>query len=230
MRACFAAVGAAALEGERPYHDPAQIRAIHAAGHEVASHSFRHEWLPGLTEDGLRETFTKSREALEACVGAPVATFVPPFNQPFDHAAGWSISLSERREAPGRRNDLARVCRTLGACGYRFCRVAYRPLSTRLADWASGRRRDRPARLERIAGLTCVRINTPCGFGPGSSAMLDRCVAEGGLAVVYGHPHALGTDGHQSEAFLVPFLDRVRRLQEEGALRVRLPRELEPAA
>src|SRR5262249_26670813 len=44
--ACFAVVGAAALPGERPYHDPGQIRRIAAAGHEIGSHSFRHEWLP----------------------------------------------------------------------------------------------------------------------------------------------------------------------------------------
>src|SRR5215470_10951843 len=36
--ACFAVVGAAALPGSRPYHDPEQIRRIHQAGHEVASH------------------------------------------------------------------------------------------------------------------------------------------------------------------------------------------------
>src|ERR1700752_3269800 len=38
VNACFAVVGAAALPGERPYHDPNQIRRIHAAGHEVGSH------------------------------------------------------------------------------------------------------------------------------------------------------------------------------------------------
>ena len=228
--ACFAVVGAAALPGERPYHDPAQIRRIHAAGHEVASHSFRHEWLPGLTGEELRETLSRSREALEACIGASVRTFVPPFNQPFDHPGGWSFSLSERREAAGTRNDLGVVCQTLGECGYRFCRVAYRPLGTRLAEWASRRRLDRPSRIETIEGVTCVRLNTPCGFGPGTFEMLDRCVAEGGLAVAWAHPHALGFDGFQGEAHLAPFLERVHRLQEAGALKVRLPRELEAEA
>src|SRR6267143_4146754 len=36
--ACFAVVGDAALRGERPYHDPSQIRLMHARGHEIASH------------------------------------------------------------------------------------------------------------------------------------------------------------------------------------------------
>src|SRR5580693_551116 len=52
--ACFAVVGAAALPGVRPYHDPAQIRRIHQCGHEIASHGFRHEWVPGLQRPELR--------------------------------------------------------------------------------------------------------------------------------------------------------------------------------
>lgn len=227
VRACFAVVGAAALDGQRPYHDPAQIRRLHQAGHEVASHSFRHEWLPGLSAGELRETLARSREALEQCIGAPVQSFVPPFNQPFDHPRAWSFSLSERREAGRTRNDLPSLCRALKETGYRFCRVAYRPIGVRLAEWMTGRRRDRPARLETIAGLTCLRLNTPCGFGRDSESMLDRCVAEGGLTVVYGHPHALANQDDQAEAVLVPFLERVRQLQGDGTLEVGLPRDLE---
>jgi len=95
--ACFAVVGAAALPGQRPYSDPAQVRRIHAMGHEVASHSFRHEWLPGLDRHSLLEALRASKNALEQCVGASVISFVPPYNQPFDYPPGWSFSLSERR-------------------------------------------------------------------------------------------------------------------------------------
>ena len=76
--ACFAVVGSAALPGKRPYHAPEQIRRIHDAGHEVASHSHRHEWLPALSRQALRETLSASKDALEQCIGAPIATFVPP--------------------------------------------------------------------------------------------------------------------------------------------------------
>ncbi len=228
--ACFAVVGAAALPGDRPYHDPAQIRRIHDAGHEVASHSFQHEWLPGLSRRELLETLRRSKEALEQCIGAPVRSFVPPFNQPFDYPHGWSFSLAERREVRGNRNDLRAVCEALAEVGYRYCRVAYRPLTARLADWLSGRRLDRPGRLEKIAGITCVRLNTPGGFGQPAVLMLDRCVSSGGLVVVYGHPHSLGNSDSQGEATLVPFLERVARLRREGAVRVCVPREMEKAA
>lgn len=228
--ACFAVVGAAALEGDRPYHDPAQIRRIHGAGHEVGSHSFRHEWLPGLSRAELRETLHRSKAALEQCIGAPVTAFVPPFNQPFDYPGGWSISLAERREAGSQRNDLREVCVALDETGYKFCRVAYRPLTTRLAEMVVRRRIDRPGGLTKIAGVTCARINAPVGFAAPTLSMLERCVSAGGLLVVYAHPHSLGGGQSQGEHLLVPFLSRVQELRKSGAIRICLPREMERAA
>lgn len=187
--ACFAIVGAAALPGERPYHDPAQIRRVHAAGHEIASHAFRHEWLPALDRQALRRTLRESKDALEQCIGAPVHAFVPPFNQPFDYARGWSFSLAERREAGAHRTTLRVLCEMLRETGYRFCRVAYSPLSERLRDWA-GRSFSstapapaiaaafRPRPSIAIAGITCVRVG-PCGFDLDRvSALRERAHAD----------------------------------------------------
>ena len=91
IRACFAVVGAAALPGPRPYHDPDQIRRIHAAGHEVGSHSFHHDWLPGLNREALNETLARSKAALEDCIGAEAISFLPPWNPPFDYPRRLSI-------------------------------------------------------------------------------------------------------------------------------------------
>jgi peptidoglycan/xylan/chitin deacetylase (PgdA/CDA1 family) len=228
--ACFAVVGAAALPGERPYHDPEQIRRIHAAGHEVGSHSFHHEWIPGLSRQQVRETLRASRDALEQCIGAPVDTFVPPYNQPFDHPARLSVSLSERRNGGPERMNLAQLCRMLGETGYRFCRVAYRPGWARLIEAVAKTHIHQPARLERIAGLWAARLNTPCGFAAEARRMLDVCARRGGLAVVYGHPHSITSDGPQNERELVPFLERARELARSGRLRLALPRDLLPAA
>jgi peptidoglycan/xylan/chitin deacetylase (PgdA/CDA1 family) len=224
--ACFAVVGAAALAGERPYHDPDQVRRIHAAGHEVGSHAFRHEWLPALGRAVLRESLAASRDALEQCIGGRVFTFVPPFNQPFDYLGGGSVSLAERREVPGNRTDLPRLCEALRETGFRLARVAYRPIPQRLAERLAGRRLDRPARLKAIRGLTCVRLNTPGGFDAPAVAMVERVAREGGIAVVYGHPHSLQGGGPQDERHLAPFLERVRTLAREGLLRIALPRDL----
>ncbi|HEX3160458.1 MAG TPA: glycosyltransferase [Gemmatimonadaceae bacterium] len=224
--ACFAVVGAAALPGKRPYHDPAQVRRIHAAGHEVASHAHRHEWLPGLGAAALRETLRASRDALEQCIGAPVRSFVPPYNQPFDHLAGWSPSLSERREARPERTDLRRLCDALTETGYEFCRVAYRPLSQRIAERAVRRALDRPVELERIGTVTCVRLNTAGGFDHDTLAVLERGVHRGGVVVIYGHPHSLHVGNSQDARWLVPLLERVQRWRAAGRLAVVQPRDV----
>lgn len=223
--ACFAVVGSAALPGERPYHDPGQIRRIQAAGHEVASHSHRHEWLPGLNAEALKETLLSSKQALEQCLGSPVTAFVPPWNQPFDYLRRLSLSLAERREAPSHRTDLRKLCETLAETGYRFCRVAYRPLNERLMDRLAPRP-EPPRRPETIEGVTCLRLNG-FGFLPATSHLLDRCVATGGLAVVYAHPHSIREGKSQDESLLVPFLERVRAYRRAGRLRICLPRDVD---
>jgi hypothetical protein len=223
--ACFAAVGSAALPGERPYHDPAQIRRIHAAGHEIGSHSHRHEWLPGLGRRALRETLQASKDALEQCIGAPVTTFVPPWNQPFDYPRGFSFSLSERREGGAERIGLVRLCETLAETGYRFCRVAYRPMHQRVAEMIVRRRIEQLGRVEEIGGVRCARLNTPGGFGRHTVDVLHRAVRRGGLTVVYGHPHSLTLGNSQDERHLAPFLQLVASMVRSGVLKVCLPRE-----
>lgn len=226
VAACFAVVGAAALPGNRPYHDPEQVRRIHAAGHEVASHSHYHEWLPGLNRRALKDALASSKNALEQCIGAEVVSFVPPFNQPFDYPAGWSISLSERRAVPKERTDLRRLCETLSECGYQFCRVCYRPISQRLLEGLKHRRLARPVHPESIAGITCLRLNTQAGFGVATRMAVCKCVIEGGWVVVYGHPHSLFSGHAQDESFLVPFLELITGLRKAGMLSVCLPRDI----
>jgi hypothetical protein len=226
VRSCFAVVGAAAMPGSRPYHDPAQVRRIHAAGHEVASHSFRHEWLPGLDRAALRDTIRRSKDALEQCIGARVDCFVPPYNQPYDFIEGWAISLAERREAGPRHTALRGLCEELRLAGYRTARVFYQALHRKIVGRLVGRRVETPGRVRTIAGLTCVRLNTACGFSGLTRSVLERCAADGGLAVVYAHPHSITSDGPQGEGHLLPFLHRVAQLRAAGRLDVAVPSDL----
>jgi peptidoglycan/xylan/chitin deacetylase (PgdA/CDA1 family) len=223
--ASFAVVGAAALPGERPYHDPAQIRRIHAAGHEIASHSFHHDWLPGLGSKELLSTLRDSKSALEDCIGARVTSFVPPYNQPFDYPPAGSFSLSERREAGSNRTDLKILCEGLAQTGYNFCRVAYRPMHIRIAERLSGRRIDRPSQLTKIAGVSCVRLNSG-GFEAPTLRLIERCAREGGIAVIYGHPHSATAGGSQDISLFTKVLELIVRLRAEKLLEVRLPSQL----
>ena len=224
--ATFAVVGAAALPGERPYHDPAQVRRIHASGHEVASHSFRHEWLPGLDRAGLLETLRASKDALEQCIGAPVNSFVPPYNQPFDYPEGMSISIAERREAGRHRTGLGDLCAALKETGYAFCRVSYRSIAEKIRDIVSRKQKDASASVEVIRGIRCIRMNAPGGFNAQAHRVLDLCAAKGGIIVVGGHPHSLHAGNTQDEQMLVPFLAHARDLHQRGLLHLLLPRDI----
>lgn len=226
VSACFAVVGSAALPGTRPYHDPGQIRRIHQAGHEVASHALRHDWLPGLRGKALTEALAGSKAALEDCIGYPVRSFVPPYNQPFDYPRRFSISLAERREAGRHHTGLVDLCRALRESGYGFCRIVYRSLFRRLAERLSHRRVDHPVEIETIAGVACLRLNTPVGFDIPTLRLVEQCAQAGGFAVVYGHPHSLSMDGPQNARFLEPFLRRASELRDAGRLRIMLPAEL----
>jgi peptidoglycan/xylan/chitin deacetylase (PgdA/CDA1 family) len=226
MKSCIAVVGSAALSGERPYHDPKQVRAIHDAGHEVASHTHRHEWIPGLSHKQLIETLRSSKDTLEQCIGANVSCLVPPYNQPFDYLRALSISLAERREAGKGRIDLPALCEALRETGYKFCRVGYRSLSARIGDKIRGQRIYQPSQVEIIRGVVCFRTNS-CGFAPSAMSVLDRCLETKKTLVIYGHPHSL-TNPKDPQRFelLEGFLKRIRELRKEGRIRVMLPREV----
>jgi hypothetical protein len=227
MKACFAIVGAAALPGVAPYHNPNQIRRIFEEGHEIASHSMYHQWLPGLGGRELLCTLRDSKDVLEQVTGSPVVTFVPPYNQPFDYSAGFSFSLSERLEAKrGRRNGLKDLCEGLRVVGYKFCRVAHRPMHQRLAERLFQKNFDRPETLTQIAGVTCVRLNTPGGFDAEPLKMLEKVGKKGGIIVAYGHPHSLHSGNSQDECFLIPFLNKITELRINGTIQVALPKEL----
>ena len=225
--ACFAVVGAAALPGSRPYHDPDQIRRIHEMGNEVASHSFRHEWLPALDPAALDETLRLSKDALEQCIGSEVVSFVPPFNQPFDYRQKLSVSLSERRSVRRDRTDVGRLCAALSDAGYRFCRLAYRPLSERVVEVMSGHLPRRPGVLEDIGGIACLRLNMPVGFTPEVQAILERHLGRGGLWTLHGHPHSASDHtGAQSLRLLEQMLSLIHQWREQGRIRTVLPRDL----
>jgi hypothetical protein len=230
IAACFAVVGAAALPGSRPYHDPEQIRKIHAAGHEVGSHSFHHDWLPGLSQGQLRETLKKSKDALEQCISAPVTAFVPPWNQPFDYPAKGSFSIAERREAGRSHVHLGHLCDALDEVGYRTCRVAYRPLHLKIVEKILGRRRPLIGKMERIGNIACFRLNASCGFDQPAIDALQQNVRGNGVVVVYGHPHSASMAGAQSLENLRKFFQVAADLRTQGRLRVALPRELVNAA
>jgi len=163
---------------------------------------------------------------LEQCTGQAVTSFVPPFNQPFDFPARFAISLSERREVKRDRIGLGHLCELLNETGYTFSRISYQPLHERILKPLVPLEKQAFSRLERINGLTCLRLMIGAGFQNEIKDHLERCVQSSKYLVVYGHPHTLHMGGTQDERYLAPFLEHVRFLAESGRLDVVLPRQL----
>ncbi len=66
------------IVGQIVQHNPGLIRAIHAAGHEVASHSWDHQRVHNFTPATFREDVRQSKDALEQVTGAAVVGFRAP--------------------------------------------------------------------------------------------------------------------------------------------------------
>jgi polysaccharide deacetylase family protein (PEP-CTERM system associated) len=66
------------IVGQVAQHNPTLVRAIHAGGHEVASHSWDHQRLHHLTPAAFREDVRRSKDALEEITGEAVVGYRAP--------------------------------------------------------------------------------------------------------------------------------------------------------
>ena len=93
--ATFGVVGRVALDGIPPEHCPEQVRRIHHDGHEVASHSMFHRFLPPLRRNELLEDAATSRKVLEtASMRLCAASSRPSIARCISRSAGRSASAN----------------------------------------------------------------------------------------------------------------------------------------
>jgi polysaccharide deacetylase family protein (PEP-CTERM system associated) len=78
--------------GEIARSHPQLVRDIHAAGHEVGSHSWDHRRVHRFTPDAFREDLRTSKDALEQATGAPVVGFRAPTFSVMKET-GWAIDV-----------------------------------------------------------------------------------------------------------------------------------------
>lgn len=222
LLATFAVLGFASEPGHYPYHVPDKVRAIHAAGHEIASHSWRHEWLPFLEPEQLRRTLARSKQALEECIGAPgvVQGFVPPFNRPMTWRSRLAWSRGDRVHGPRfPGSDIGSLARYVRQAGYEWMRVSYTPILHRVLP--RRKRRIEGGVPDRTAGLCCLR-HSYCGFDAAAQEALQRAPRDGVL-VVSGHPSGLGRNREEHLDHWLRFAELAARLRSEGRLEVTTP-------
>lgn len=135
IKSTFAITGFSAEEGIEPYVFPELIHEISARGHEVASHSWRHEWISLFTKQQVSKSLIRSKASLENAMGAggQVIGFVPPHNRPMTWWARGALSIGDRGLFPlFPMGDTSQLIKVLKEAGYKWIRVSYQPMSAKI--------------------------------------------------------------------------------------------------
>jgi peptidoglycan/xylan/chitin deacetylase (PgdA/CDA1 family) len=219
VRMTFACLGFAAEPGQFPYHVPEQIRKIFSLGHEIASHSWKHEWFPYLEKEQIKRSLARSKYSLETCLGAPGAVkgFVPPFSRPMSWYKKGALSLGDRAGPLWRPGaDLGSLLGLVQEAGYEWCRVSYRPLWRKLLG---GRFAEMGinVRWESNGEVQCVP-NHYVGFDKPAEELVASAISSSAVVVISGHPSGLSRKGNENVNYLRTFLRRIADYQQAGTL------------
>ena len=135
----FAVLGFGAEPSVAPFDVRHMIRKIHQEGHEVASHSWKHEWLPLTTKVQLEKTIQRSKYSIEKAINDPefrVKGFVLPHDRPMSWYSKFGFSKGDRGLYPffpGASIDGVSKC--LKENGYSWMRNCYRPVWEKFVNY-----------------------------------------------------------------------------------------------
>ena len=135
VKTAFAVTGFSAENGVYPYVFPELIKKIHAHGHEVASHSWRHEWVPLFSKKQVGKSLSRSKQVLENVVGDnfKLTGFVPPHNKPATWIKKGAYSLEDKGLYPlFEMGDVSSLLAVLKDNNYKWVRIAHNPFINRL--------------------------------------------------------------------------------------------------
>lgn len=131
VKSCFAITGFSAETGVYPFNFPELINEIALAGHEIASHSWKHERLPAFSSKQILKSLIRSKQILETITGKSkkVLGFVPPHNRPMSWLRRGAISLGDGGVFPFyRTSDMHSIIKLLKEANYLWVRVSYQNL------------------------------------------------------------------------------------------------------
>lgn len=220
IKMTFACLGFIAEEGVKPFNDPELVRKIHSQGHEIASHSWKHEWFPYLTETQASRSLERSKSALEKCIGGGyrLQGFVPPHSRPMSWFAKHSFSLGDRAIYPFHKGaDMGSLLKLLSAQKYSWCRVLKHYRS--VWDKAFGKVKDDLSfpPWETHSGIVCVPQHY-AGFDSLAMKYLDEAAEHNKAVVIVGHPAGLGRHGEESRENFERFTDKAFEMMSSGRL------------
>jgi peptidoglycan/xylan/chitin deacetylase (PgdA/CDA1 family) len=187
----FAVVGFGAEASVAPFDVRDIIKEIAKNGHEIASHSWKHEWLPFLTNYQLDKTMERSKFIIENCIGGDyvVNGFVLPHDRPMSWYSKLAFSAGDRTIYPlfaGASID--GISRYLRKNRYKWIRVNYRSLWQKVIDWNGTNHRLKLNRSFSISnGLHYVPEHC-MEFGSTTVEALQWAVKQNRPLVIAAHP------------------------------------------
>ena len=190
VQSTFAVVGNVALDGAVPEHCPDQIRAIRDAGHEIASHSMYHGFIPVMRRRELLSDLSASKQALEMCAGQTVRGFVPPFNRPSHFPQKGCFSFSELAGLHGRgrgRQSAAKLLDALATTGFSWCRLSFQSSVRTLLEKMRLQKMRPPVQPFLYRGVLAMPLHNT-GFGPAAAELFRRYMDTDLLITLCGHP------------------------------------------
>ncbi len=201
IKMTFACIGFAAEESVYPFGNASQIKKISDAGHEIASHSWRHEWFPHLTDKQIFRSLERSKHALEKCTGREnsVSGFVPPHSRPMSWYKKYSVSIGDRAIYPFHKGgDMGYILSQLSILNYKWCRVlrSYKPVWEKVLN--SGIKDEFSfGKWEIHNDILCVPQHYT-GFDEYARNYLEKAVEKNEALVIVGHPAALSRNKSES--------------------------------
>jgi len=223
IKMTFACLGFAAEKGLLPFNNPEQIKRIFDSGHEIASHSWKHEWFPYLTDKQIFRSLERSKYALEECIGKKdvVTGFVHPHSRPMSWYRKFSVSLGDRGFYPFHKgSDIGYVLKQLSLLKYNWCRVLknYDPVWNKIF-----RKKNVDeiffSKWEIHNGIVCVPQHYT-GFDDYAEKYLNRAIELNETLVIVGHPAALSRDKSESVTHFNRFMEKIENEISKGQIEV----------
>jgi len=184
----FAITGFTAEDGLYPFHAQDIIRRIYHQGHEIASHSWRHEWIPIIQKKQIIKTMERSKFILERCVDhhGIVNGFVLPHNRPMTWIRKGSFSFGDRGIYPFfPGGDLGNVIKIANKAGYKWIRVSHHPIYRKLSFFNGTNRIIQ--KFGKFRNLITVP-NHYTGFDKTAISTIQKGISEKKDIVLSGHP------------------------------------------
>jgi peptidoglycan/xylan/chitin deacetylase (PgdA/CDA1 family) len=163
VKTCFAITGFSAEEGKFPYTFPEFIEEIYNRGHEIASHSWRHEWSSIFQLKQVDKSLKRSKSSLENAIDhkQKIVGFVPPHNRPMTWWRRGAFSWGDRGVFPFfKAADNETIINLLKKNDYKWIRISYKNIFHKIRL----KQRNLTGRVHFYKGIMLLE-NHHTGFG-----------------------------------------------------------------